>query len=94
VHVDAYRVGDAIELDDLDIDASIEESVTVVEWGVGIAEELSDQRLEVRLERAAEATGDVDPRIVTLRPYGARWFGVPLRSTLMQLTPNPQSQST
>jgi tRNA threonylcarbamoyladenosine biosynthesis protein TsaE len=94
VHVDAYRVGDAIELDDLDIDASIEESVTVVEWGVGIAEELSDQRLEVRLDRAAEATGDVDPRIVTLRPYGARWFGLPLRSTLMHLTPKPQSQST
>jgi tRNA threonylcarbamoyladenosine biosynthesis protein TsaE len=85
VHVDAYRLGDAIELDDLDIDAAIEESVTVVEWGVGIAEELSDQRLEVRLVRAAEAPGDVDPRRVTVRPCGARWFGVPLRSTLSGL---------
>jgi tRNA threonylcarbamoyladenosine biosynthesis protein TsaE len=83
VHVDAYRLGDAVELDDLDIDAAVEESVTVVEWGVGIAEELSDQRLEVRLDRAAEATGDVDPRTVTVRPHGARWFGVPLRATLV-----------
>jgi tRNA threonylcarbamoyladenosine biosynthesis protein TsaE len=86
VHVDAYRVGDAIELDDLDIDAAIEESVTVVEWGVGLAEELSEQRLEVRLAREAEATGDVDPRVVTVRPHGARWFGVPLRSALLAET--------
>jgi len=93
VHVDAYRVGDAIELDDLDIDAAIEESVTVVEWGVGIAEELSDQRLEVRLDRAAQATGDVDPRVVTVRPHGARWFGVPLRSALTPQSPNPQTPS-
>jgi tRNA threonylcarbamoyladenosine biosynthesis protein TsaE len=83
VHVDAYRLGDAIELDDLDIDAALEESVTVVEWGVGIADELSDQRLEVRLDRAAEAVGAVDPRTVTVRPHGARWFGVPLRTTLV-----------
>lgn len=84
VHVDAYRIGDAIELDDLDIDAAIEESVTVVEWGVGIAEGLSDQRLEVRLDRATAATetGEVDPRTVMVRPHGARWFGVPLRVTL------------
>jgi tRNA threonylcarbamoyladenosine biosynthesis protein TsaE len=93
VHVDAYRVGDAIELDDLDIDAAIEESVTVVEWGVGIAEELSDQRLEVRLDRATE-TCDIDPRVVTVRPHGARWFGVPLRSALISPTPNSQSQRT
>jgi tRNA threonylcarbamoyladenosine biosynthesis protein TsaE len=51
VHVDAYRLGGLSELDDLDLDASVEESVTVVEWGEGIAESLSAHRLEVRLDR-------------------------------------------
>jgi len=85
VHVDAYRLGDAVEFDDLDIDASVEESVTVVEWGTGIAEGLTEQRLEIRLDRAADvaADADTDPRVVTVRPRGARWFGVPLRSTLL-----------
>ena len=85
VHVDAYRLGDAVEFDDLDIDASVEESVTVVEWGTGIAEDLTEQRLEIRLDRAAATTEavEVDPRVVTVRPHGARWFGIPLRSTLL-----------
>ncbi len=52
VHVDAYRLGSLAELDDLDLDASVEDSVTVVEWGEGKAEVLSGQRLEVRIERA------------------------------------------
>ncbi|RIK16959.1 MAG: tRNA (adenosine(37)-N6)-threonylcarbamoyltransferase complex ATPase subunit type 1 TsaE [Acidobacteria bacterium] len=52
VHVDAYRLGGAAELDDLDLDESIEESVTVVEWGHGLAEQLADDRLEVLLERS------------------------------------------
>ncbi|MGH3456068.1 MAG: bifunctional acetyltransferase/tRNA (adenosine(37)-N6)-threonylcarbamoyltransferase complex ATPase subunit type 1 TsaE, partial [Nocardioidaceae bacterium] len=71
--------------DDLDVDASVEESVTVVEWGTGIAEGLTEQRLEIRLDRAADvaADADTDPRVVTVRPRGARWFGVPLRSTLL-----------
>ena len=47
VHVDAYRLGGLAELDDLDLDTSLEESVTVVEWGHGLAEDLSDDRLEV-----------------------------------------------
>ena len=51
VHVDAYRLGGLDELDDLDLDASLEEAVTVVEWGEGIAEGLADSRLEVRIER-------------------------------------------
>ena len=35
MHVDAYRLGGAAELDDLDLDASLDEAVTVVEWGEG-----------------------------------------------------------
>src|SRR5271165_6762886 len=39
VHVDAYRLGSALELDDLDLDADTDMSVTIVEWGEGLAEE-------------------------------------------------------
>ncbi|TML25259.1 MAG: tRNA (adenosine(37)-N6)-threonylcarbamoyltransferase complex ATPase subunit type 1 TsaE [Actinobacteria bacterium] len=48
VHVDAYRLGSALEVDDLDLDASVEDSVTVVEWGGGLVEQLADAYLEVR----------------------------------------------
>ena len=78
VHVDAYRLGGIDELDDLDLDASLDESVTVVEWGTGIAEGLADARLEVRIARSAAAPDpdDPDPRQVTLVPLGPRWLGV------------------
>jgi len=81
VHVDAYRLGGLEELDDLDLDASLDEAVTVVEWGSGIAEGLADSRLEVRIARstAAPDPGDpdaLDPRVVTLVPLGPRWLGV------------------
>ena len=42
VHVDAYRLGGVDELDDLDLDTSLDEAVTVVEWGEGVAEGLAD----------------------------------------------------
>ncbi len=72
VHVDAYRLGSLAELDDLDLDASVEDSVTAVEWGEGKAEVLSGHRLEVRIERAQAddaAEGD-DSRIITVLAYG------------------------
>lgn len=69
VHVDAYRLRGALELDDLDLDASVDDSVTVVEWGHGLAEDLSEDRLEVVL--------DVDPateeRTATVTGIGGRW---------------------
>ena len=82
VHVDAYRLGGLAELDDLDLDASLDDAVTVVEWGEGLAETLSDSRLEVRLARAEgavpslEPTAEepVDPRRVVGRGYGPRWM--------------------
>ncbi|MBN6056958.1 tRNA (adenosine(37)-N6)-threonylcarbamoyltransferase complex ATPase subunit type 1 TsaE [Nonomuraea sp. RK-328] len=73
VHVDAYRLGGDLEVDDLDLDASLEESVTVVEWGEGLVEGLSEDRLEIHIDRE---TGD-DARVVTLRGVGARWSGDP-----------------
>jgi tRNA threonylcarbamoyladenosine biosynthesis protein TsaE len=72
VHVDAYRLGavsDPVgEVDALDLDASIEESVTLVEWGSGLVEQLTDEFLEVRLDRF-----DDDSREVTLVPRGGDW---------------------
>lgn len=55
VHVDAYRLGGAglEEMDDLDLDVSLPDSVVVVEWGEGRVEELSEDRLHVVIERAA-----------------------------------------
>ncbi len=51
VHVDAFRLGSLAEVDDLDLDASLAESVTVVEWGQGMVEDLAPDRLEVSIRR-------------------------------------------
>ena len=77
VHVDAYRLGSAEEADDLDLDASLEESVTVVEWGTGLVEQLAADRLVVELERPATAE-EGEGRRAVLRGVGARWDGVEL----------------
>jgi tRNA threonylcarbamoyladenosine biosynthesis protein TsaE len=77
VHVDAYRLGGVDELDDLDLDASLDEAVTVVEWGEGLAEGLADDRLEVVLTRTVGAEGD--ERWVRVVPVGRRWLDTPLR---------------
>lgn len=72
VHVDAYRLGDVKdplgEIDALDLDATLEDSVTVVEWGEGLVEHLADDHLELRLTRH-----DDDSRTVTVTPHGAGW---------------------
>jgi len=89
VHVDAYRLGSIEEVDDLDLDASLAESVTVVEWGEGLVEELSADRLEVRLRRPRgddeDGAGDggddgagVQPRTLRLTGVGDRWKNVTL----------------
>lgn len=87
VHVDAYRIGSLDEVDALDLDTSLDESVTVVEWGEGLVEALADDRLEIALHRprgGTEADGaDVEDasagvRRVTVRARGDRWRGVPL----------------
>lgn len=69
VHVDAYRLGGAMELDDLDVDT--EHSVVVVEWGEGLAEALGDDRLLVRIARGDEDADET--RTITLTPTGAHW---------------------
>lgn len=75
VHVDAYRLGDAAELDDLDLDTDLEEAVTVVEWGTGLAETLQDSRLEVHLARDDAVVEGPDVRTATVTGVGPRWQG-------------------
>jgi tRNA threonylcarbamoyladenosine biosynthesis protein TsaE len=52
VHVDAYRLGSASEIDDIDLENTLDSSVTVVEWGRDRVEHLSESRLEVELHRS------------------------------------------
>jgi len=63
VHVDAYRLGSASEIDDIDLENTLDSSVTVVEWGRGRVEHLSESRLEVDLHRAIglDAVGASEP---------------------------------
>ena len=73
--------------DDLDLDAFVDDAVTVVEWGEGIAEALSEDRLRVHLARRhggdePEETPKQDLRTALVTPVGARWFGARVRSTL------------
>ena len=75
VHVDAYRLGGDLEVDDLDLDASLEESVTVVEWGEGLVEGLADDRLEILIGKGASGEPG-EERTVTLRGIGPRWSDV------------------
>lgn len=73
VHVDAYRLGSRLELDDLDLDADLDHSVVVVEWGGGLAEGLADAWVELVLSRS-EAEDD-ETRVVVITPHGSRWDG-------------------
>jgi tRNA threonylcarbamoyladenosine biosynthesis protein TsaE len=76
IHVDAYRLLEggnaAAYLDDLDLDTPRESAVTVIEWGGQESARLSDQRLEISIDR----TDDI--REVTITPIGERWQGVSL----------------
>lgn len=84
VHVDAYRLGSLDEVDALDLNASLDEAVTVVEWGEGWVEGLTEDRLEITLQRPRGGTMDdlddaaTGERIVTLTTVGARWADVDL----------------
>ncbi|RRD06687.1 tRNA (adenosine(37)-N6)-threonylcarbamoyltransferase complex ATPase subunit type 1 TsaE [Arachnia propionica] len=69
VHVDAYRMSSAGELADIDLDQTMSGAVTLIEWGEGVAEWLSENRLEIDIDRSC------DPRRVTLTGVGPRWAG-------------------
>ena len=71
IHVDAYRLlegGNAAAfLDDLDLDSPRESAVTVIEWGGAESARLSDERLEITIDRTNET------REVTFNKVGSRW---------------------
>ena len=74
IHVDAYRLVDSenpnLYLDDLDLD--IAGSITLIEWGGAESARLSDDRLEIDIDRTN------DERVVTIKAIGSRWDGVQL----------------
>ena len=74
IHVDAYRLIDTenpnLYLDDLDLDT--ENSVTVVEWGGAESARLSEDRLEISIDRTNEV------RQVEIKAIGSRWDGFAL----------------
>jgi tRNA threonylcarbamoyladenosine biosynthesis protein TsaE len=72
VHADAYRLGSVAEVDDLDLDADLGRSVTVVEWGEGLAEGLAEDRLEISIQPVPGG----DTRMVRIVGHGARWDGM------------------
>ena len=76
IHVDAYRLLEsgnaALYLDDLDLDTPRESAVTVIEWGGAESARLSDDRLEIDIDRSAE------DRVLTIRAVGPRWAGFKL----------------
>ncbi|MDA8321053.1 MAG: tRNA (adenosine(37)-N6)-threonylcarbamoyltransferase complex ATPase subunit type 1 TsaE [Actinomycetota bacterium] len=90
VHADAYRLGSRLEVDDLDLDADLDHSVTVVEWGEGLVENLAPGYLLVSIDRpgggdagagdagmGARGTGDdapAEPRLVRVAGFGDRWL--------------------
>ena len=88
IHADAYRIKDLSDLETLDLDSSLDEAVTVVEWGEGKTEAMSDQRLSIEVRRASGGQADTDgdiidlehmddgTRLIVLRAHGHRWDGV------------------
>lgn len=93
VHVDAYRLSSAAEIDDLDLESTMDTAVTVVEWGAGRAEHLADSHLHITLTRplGGETTAEADaavvvpdqeydddePRLMRVEAFGPRWANVP-----------------
>jgi tRNA threonylcarbamoyladenosine biosynthesis protein TsaE len=85
VHVDAYRLAGAVELDDLDLDTDLDGAAVVIEWGEGVAERLSDERLIVDLVRLPD-----DTRTARLTPVGPSWLArVPKLLTALAAAPDP-----
>jgi tRNA threonylcarbamoyladenosine biosynthesis protein TsaE len=73
VHVDAYRLSSAVELDDLDID--FERSIVVVEWGAGLLDGITEEWLEIDIVRpkGGSVETEAEPRTVTVTGHGNRW---------------------
>jgi len=93
VHVDAYRLGSALELDDLDIDFA--HSVVVVEWGAGLIEALTESYLAIDIDRPHGAgetdagAGDTDTDTDTGAHAGADEFAdAPVEPRTVRIRPS------
>ncbi|AOZ72260.1 tRNA (adenosine(37)-N6)-threonylcarbamoyltransferase complex ATPase subunit type 1 TsaE [Boudabousia tangfeifanii] len=86
IHADAYRINDLDDLETLDLDASLDTAVTVVEWGEGKTEAMSEDRLEIEIRRAGGdltvategevvdlAEADDGSRDIVITPCSDRW---------------------
>ena len=71
VHVDAYRLGSAVELDELDLEADLGRSVVVVEWGGGRVGGLAEAPIEVSIVRSDDEADET--RTVTVSALGEQW---------------------
>jgi tRNA threonylcarbamoyladenosine biosynthesis protein TsaE len=80
--VDAYRLGGIAELDDLDLDASLDDAVTVVEWGHGLAESLAPDRLDIVVTRGDDDTDET--REIRITPVGPRWAASGVRVSVLE----------
>lgn len=76
VHVDGFRVTDVSEIDQLDLDTDLAGSVVAMEWGTGLAEALTGDRLSVRIRRSLDRSECW--RSIEVHGYGGRWAGVHL----------------
>jgi tRNA threonylcarbamoyladenosine biosynthesis protein TsaE len=70
-HVDAYRLGSVAEIDDLDLDADLDRCVVVVEWGAGLVEDLTADRIDIAISRSDTALDE--RRTVAVQAQSARW---------------------
>ncbi|GAA1297414.1 tRNA (adenosine(37)-N6)-threonylcarbamoyltransferase complex ATPase subunit type 1 TsaE [Brachybacterium alimentarium] len=90
VHVDAYRLGGGGDIDDLDLDADLDQAVTVVEWGRDRVEHLVDSYLLLELERPDQVDDPDDPdepRTLRITPSGQRWDEAARDQLAAALTP-------
>lgn len=71
VHVDAYRLGSSAELEDLDLEADLHRAVVAVEWGRGLAEDLSPEGLDIVIGRSDDESDE--ERIVSITARGGHW---------------------
>lgn len=71
VHVDAYRLGSTLELDDLDLDSDLDSAITVVEWGEGKVEQISSDRVVITIARSDSEEDET--RVMSVTGFGARW---------------------
>jgi len=85
VHVDAYRLSNQSDLVDLDLDAT-PNAAFVIEWGKEFVSGITDNWLEIDIDRSQELTDALDPasgiRTISVTAVGDRWSDLDLAGHL------------